>query len=167
MFRDPNWSSRLNQGADLRVRTGYLIPWLDPVAADTELPFVEFATLINSTRRVIQKGSVGRADGQGGRQLALRQDRAGGRQHEDGVGRPAHLRHSRRRQQAAAAEQDHLPDYCRLTSGLPRAVLSEILGNLPGMSACSAPPRTDGCPIARLPRRKPRHQARWRAISPR
>ena len=121
----------LNQGADLRVRVGYVIPWLDPVAADADLPFVEFARIINSTRKRYPKGSAEELMAkEAGNSLYGKTAQAVGNMKtvsegqrifdtRDGASKPL------------PPSKITCPIIAAYTSSLTRAVISEILGNLP------------------------------------
>ena len=121
----------LNLGAHLRVRTGIVIPWLDKVAAETDLPFIEFARIIKATRESFPKGSIEELMAkEAGNSLYGKTAQAVGNMKtvsenqrifdtRDGASKPL------------PPSKITSPLIAAYTSGLPRAALSEILGNLP------------------------------------
>ena len=132
----------LNQGAHLRVRTGIVIPWLDKVATETDLPFIEFARIINATRESFPKGSIEELMAkEAGNSLYGKAAQAVGNMKTV----PANQRIFDTRDGASKPlppSKITSPLLAAYTSGLPRAALSEILGNLPHVRVLSA--TTDG-----------------------
>ena len=118
----------LSQGAHIIVRAGVVAPWLDPNAPR---PFVDYARLVNRTRAGYPKGSP----------LELLAKEAGNSLYGktgQGVGEMKTAPANRRVFDSRSGESRPLPPSpitCPLvaahTSGLPRAVVSEILSRLP------------------------------------
>jgi hypothetical protein len=118
----------LSQGAHILVRAGVVAPWLDPNAGR---PFVDYARLVNRTRAGYLKGSP----------LELLAKEAGNSLYGktgQGVGGMKTAPANRRVFDSRSGESHPLPPSpitCPIvaahTSGLPRAVVSEILGRLP------------------------------------
>ena len=118
----------LSQGARIIVRAGVVAPWLDP---NSPRPFVDYARLVNRTRACYPKGSP----------LELLAKEAGNSLYGktgQGVGEMKTAPAKRRVFDSRSGESRPLPPSritCPIvaahTSGLPRAVLSEILSLLP------------------------------------
>jgi hypothetical protein len=118
----------LSQGARIIVRAGIVAPWLD---LNAPRPFVDYARLVNRTRASYPKGSP----------LELLAKEAGNSLYGEtgqGVGEMKTAPANRRVFDSRSGESHPLPPSpitCPIvaahTSGLPRAVVSEILGRLP------------------------------------
>ena len=117
-----------NMGAKIVVREGIVLKWLDP---NGPRPFVEFAKTVNRSRKQHSKGSA----------LELLAKEAGNSAYgktAQAVGsmktKPVPRRVFDTREGVMASLPPSLitnPIFAALTSGLPRAVLSEILSRLP------------------------------------
>jgi hypothetical protein len=117
-----------NMAAKIIVREGIVLNWLDP---NSPRPFVEFAKTVNKSRKKHQKGSA----------LELLAKEAGNSAYgkiAQAVGsmktKPVHRKVFYTRDGVMAtlpASRITNPIFAALTSGLPRAVLSEILSRLP------------------------------------
>ena len=127
----------VNLGARLVVRAGVRVPWEEPDMDRAERPFRDFAQFINRERAAYPKGSV----------FELLAKEAGNSLYGklgQGVGGMKSIRENIRLFDTRDGSRHALPPssitcplLAAMTSGLPRAVLSEILSRLP--AACPRP----------------------------